>query len=285
VALTLELADGGRVGYEIYGDEAGTPLVLLHGLSDSRLTGAAFAAAAARTGTRLLVPDRPGIGLSTGRLGSFAGFAAWLDGVADALGLERFPLAAISGGGPFALAAAYHLPERVRRVTVVSGLGPPELGVAGMPRGERFGIAVARRAPGLGAAVMGAVAAFARRRPDLFLALVRLNTGGVDARALGEPGSVDTMVRPFVEAYRQGTAGIRGELALVLRPWSFRPEEIRVPVRLEHGAEDATVPPAAARALAERIPGAVLSIRPGVGHFSLAPRYGDEILRAATVNP
>jgi pimeloyl-ACP methyl ester carboxylesterase len=55
-------------------------------------------------------------------------------------------------------------------------------------------------------------------------------------------------------------------------------------VRLEHGSEDATVPPTAARALAERIPGAVLSIREGVGHFSLVPRHADEVL-AAAVSP
>lgn len=278
---TLELPDGRQVGYAAHGAAGGAPLLLMHGFSDSRLTGAVFAAAAERTGTRLLVPDRPGTGLSTGRLRSFADFAGWLAAVADALGLERFPVAGISGGGPFALAAARHLPERVRSVLVVSGLGPPELGLDGMPRGQRFGIRVARRSPALAAAAMGAVAALARRRPARFLALVRLNASAEDARALRQADPAASIVRPFLEAYRQGVGGVRADLALVLRPWGFRPEEIAVSVRLEHGAEDATVPPAAARALAARIPGAELSIRDGVGHFSLAPRHADELLRRA----
>ena len=277
MGFTTQLRSGHRVGYALYGDETGAPLVLLHGFSDSRLTGGAFAEAAARTRTRLVVPDRPGTGLSTGSIRSFAAFARWLAELADALGLGRFPVAGVSGGGPFALAAGRYLPDRVLRVTVVSGLGPPEHGVDGMPRGQRLGIAVARRAPGASAAIMAGVAALARRRPDWFLALVRMNTSAVDRDAV----SRETLLEPYLEAYRRGAGGVRDELRLILRPWDFRPEEIRVPVRFEHGEEDATVPPSAARALAARVPGAVLSIRAGVGHFSLPPRYADDVLRLA----
>jgi pimeloyl-ACP methyl ester carboxylesterase len=281
VAETLLLPDGRLVAYETYGDPGGASLVLLHGFSDSRLTGEVFAPAAERQSVRLLVPDRPGIGLSTGRLRSLAECGSWLAAFLDALGLERVPLAAISGGGPFALACAYAVPERLERVLVVSGLGPPELGTAGMPRGQRLGIAVARRAPRLGAAVMGGVALLGRAWPRLFLALVGANTGSTDAAAVRSSGSERTIVAPFLEAYRQGSRGVGDELRLLLRPWGFRVEEIRVPVRFEHGDGDVTVPPAAARQLSGRIPGAELRIRAGAGHFTLAPRHADELLAFA----
>jgi pimeloyl-ACP methyl ester carboxylesterase len=275
---TIDLEDGRRVGYAVFGDPKGTPAVMLHGFSDSRLGGVVLGEAAARARVRLLVPDRPGTGLSTGRLASLGDCARWLGAFADALGLERFPVLGISGGGPYALACARFAPARVTRALVVCGLGPPEVTRAGMPRGQRLGIAFARRAPAVGAAVMTAVALLARTRPRLFLALVALNASPADARTVRHDASIATVVRPFVEAYRQGAGGVRRDLELVLRPWGFRPEEIAVPVRFEHGTEDATVPLAAAEELSTRVPGATLSVRPGAGHFSLAARHADELL-------
>jgi pimeloyl-ACP methyl ester carboxylesterase len=281
VARELWLRDGNRVAYEVYGVEDGRPVVLLHGFSDSRLTGRAFDAAARRTGTRLIVPDRPGIGLSTGRLASLADAARWLDDLADGLGLRRVPVVAISGGGPFALACARFAPARVERAVVVSGLGPPELGYGGMPRGQRLSIATARRSPALASLVLGGVAAVGRVSPPLFLRLVGSTSSTTDADAVRDRASVETIVRPFVEAYRQGTRGVRQELRLLFSPWGFAPGEVRVPVRFEHGADDATVPPSAARALADAVPDAVLSIREGVGHFTIVPRHADDLLLAA----
>jgi pimeloyl-ACP methyl ester carboxylesterase len=44
--------------------------------------------------------------------------------MARLMGIERFGLLAISGGGPYALATAYALPERVTAVSIVSGAPP-----------------------------------------------------------------------------------------------------------------------------------------------------------------
>jgi pimeloyl-ACP methyl ester carboxylesterase len=277
----LELRDGRRVALAHYGAADGRPVVLLHGFSDSRLTGRVFDRAARRTGVRLLVPDRPGIGGSTGRLASLADVGGWIAALVEALELERVPVLGISGGGPFTLAAARFAPHRVERAVVVSGLGPPELGYAGMPLGQRLSIAVATRAPGFAAGVLGLVALLGRISPSLFLRLVGSSASSADADALRSQRSVETIAQPFVEAYRQGTRGVGQELRLLLRPWGFAPAEIAVPVRFEHGADDATVPPAAARALADAVPHGVLSIRDGVGHFTIVPRHGEELLRAA----
>jgi len=285
VPETLQLPDGRRVGYETFGVPDGVPVVLLHGFSDSRLTGGVFHSAARRAGVRLLAPDRPGIGVSTGRLPSLEAAAAWLAGFLDGLGLERVPLLAVSGGGPFALACARFAPERVERAVIVAGLGPPEMGSEGMPRGQRLGIAVARRAPQPAALVLAGVALLGRIAPHAFLRLVRSHSSETDAEAIRSGPSEDTIVRPFVEAYRQGPRGVANELRLLLRPWGFRPEEIGVPVRFEHGERDATVPPAAARALAARVPGAELELRRDAGHFSLAPRHADELLASAIAGP
>jgi pimeloyl-ACP methyl ester carboxylesterase len=46
--------------------------------------------------------------------------------LADELGWRRFAVMAVSGGGPFALACAQALPERVLAVSLASSLGPVE---------------------------------------------------------------------------------------------------------------------------------------------------------------
>jgi pimeloyl-ACP methyl ester carboxylesterase len=281
VTRFVDIPGDGRISYAVYGARDGAAVVLLHGFSDSRYTGAVFDAAARRAGVQLIVPDRPGIGYSTGRFGALAACGPWLAHFVGALGFERVPLTAVSGGGPFALASARFAADRVERVLVVSGLGPPALGTTGMPAGQRAGIAMARVAPGLAGVVLAAVALFAKLSPERFLGLVGAHSSPVDAGALRREASIDTVVRPFVEAYRQGPRGVANELRLLLRPWRFALEEIRVPVRFEHGSEDLTVPVAAARALCRSIPDAVLRVREGVGHFTLAPRYAEELLAYA----
>ena len=57
------------------------------------------------------------------------------------------------------------------------------------------------------------------------------------------------------------------ELLLLTRPWTFRLEEIRVPVRLWHGEADGVVPVAMGRYLAGSIPDCRAEFIPGAGHY------------------
>ena len=52
------------------------------------------------------------------------------------LGLESFSVLGSSGGGPYALACAHELPERVTRAGVISGVGP--YNARGATRGMRW---------------------------------------------------------------------------------------------------------------------------------------------------
>ncbi len=83
---------------------------------------------ASRLGVRLVLPDRPGIGLSDFKPGR--AILDWPDDVlalAGALGLERFAVMGLSGGGPYAAACAWKIPQRITRVGIISGVGPPEM--------------------------------------------------------------------------------------------------------------------------------------------------------------
>ena len=79
--LMSTLEDGTKVSYAQYGDPRGRPLIFFHGWPGSRLQARIFDAPARLCGIKVLAPDRPGIGLSTG--GCFPGVADWVDTLAD----------------------------------------------------------------------------------------------------------------------------------------------------------------------------------------------------------
>src|SRR5215831_6622757 len=122
---TVILADGRRIGYAEWGDADGRPLLYFHGWPGSRLEGRLGAEAARASGVRLVALDRPGMGLSD-RLPRrrLIDWPSDVAAVADALGLRRFAVLGISGGGPYAVACARMLADRLIGVGVVSSLAP-----------------------------------------------------------------------------------------------------------------------------------------------------------------
>ena len=103
------------------------------------------------------------------------------------------------------------------------------------------------------------------------------------ARALAASADRPILRRPHVaaalsaslrEASRQGGQGVADDLLLLTRPWTFRLDEIRVPVRLWHGEADDMVPVAMGRYLARAIPNCRAEFIPGGGHYFVFDRIG-----------
>ena len=111
---TLQLPDGRQLTYTEHGPKGGVPLIYNHGFTSSRREYEALAplVEAAGLGVRVIAVDRPGIGGSTfdpdRTIGGWAEDVAFL---VDHLGIGRFSVMGVSGGGPYAL-------------SVAAGLGP-----------------------------------------------------------------------------------------------------------------------------------------------------------------
>lgn len=120
----IQLTDGLLACLEL-GDSRGVPVFYCHGFPGSRFEARLAAGAARRLGIRVLAPDRPGLGASTYLTGCTIGdWAADVTELADRMALERFALLGVSGGGPYALACAARILQRVRAVAVVAGMAP-----------------------------------------------------------------------------------------------------------------------------------------------------------------
>lgn len=268
--MKVHRADGGVIAVEVVGEPDATPVVLCHGLADSRLAARSLAPAADALGLCVIAPDRPGTGGSDRRwLSQVADWAEDASLILDALRVDSAALLGTSGGGPFAAACAARLPGRVRSLTLISPLGQPEWPTQGMAPGERFGLALAMRAPTFSGWAMGRLAKLARRSPEAFLRLAATAQPQADIRALQQPDLRDSFLACYLEAFHRGSAGVEQDLRVLTRPWGFDLGSIEAPTWVWHGDADTTVPLLHARRYAAAIPGARLQVYAGDGHFSI----------------
>ena len=275
------MPDGRRLGYAIFGDDAGIPVFSFHGWPGSRLEAAAFANAAVAVGVRLIAPDRPGIGLSDYQQDRrLTDWPADVVALAESLGIDRFRVLGFSGGGPYALAGAALLPERVIAAAHVSGTAPPWPDTPmSLQRGVRATFGIAAHAPLALRALLAVGALGFRYAPDWMTAQMTAPYGAADREALKKTEMQQMSRRALPEAFRQGSAGLATEGRIYTRPWGFELEQIRVPVLLWHGESDENVPPAAARRVAEAIPGCDARFVPDADHLWVF-EHAEEVLGA-----
>lgn len=272
---TVQLADGRTLAYEDVGDHAGFPIILAHGFPGSRLEAFVVEEAAAGATVRLICPDRPGFGRSDPRSGRQLGdWPADVVALADHLGLGSFAVVGFSAGGPYALACAALLHERVSACGIVSSPGPLDRpgSTAGMAALNRIVFGAGRRAPMIAGLVLRLIARSARAEPAAVARRMAQGMAAPDRRILATATIGEPYGAAVREAFRQGPAGSILEAALLVRPWPFRLDQITVPTIVWHGADDRNVPATWAADLAAKIPRAEVRRVDGVGHLLFLER-------------
>lgn len=277
----VTLADGRTLAFLELGDPGGAPAMYFHGVPGSRLEGRLATDAARSVGVRVIAPDRPGFGGSSfQRRRTIAAWPADVAELADRLGLSRFAVIGVSGGGPYALACAARMPRRVTGVALVAALG--RASGRGLTRGmlmrNRLALALAGRAPAAARIAIGLAARAVRSHPERFVACMQAGAPAADRKLLGEGGYRALFAQSTPLALRRGGRGVARDLTLLARAWDFRLEEVRAPVSLWHGLADNIVPAAMARALAAALPRSALHCFAGEGHLSLIVRRLDAAL-------
>lgn len=275
------LADARRLVYNVYGDPRGRPVLYMHGFPGSRLEAGLTNGAAYRLGLCVVAPDRPGLGRSDPvprrRMTDWPQDAAQL---ADALGWDRFPVIGVSGGAPFALACASLLGDRVSRVAVVAGMGPPDAprGTRGMRWFGRLELLLARHWPVAARPLFRWAVAATLAHPYRSPAWVDGRLPEADRRVLARPEIAHLFRDSVRESVRQGYSANLEGMRLLARPWGFRLDRIATPVRLWHGEADITVPVTMGRYVASRLGGCRATYYPDEGHFSLSVNHARAIL-------
>lgn len=269
-AMRTSTADGRQLAWEEYGDPAGPPVFLFHGTPGSRFDSDPFGSP---IGARIITPDRPGYGESsphpTRRLVDWPGDVCT---IADHLGIDRFHVVGISGGGPHALVCAALLPHRVISAATVCGVGP--LDWEGADEGMMPSNVAANEAARTNHEMMFAIgqmmAGAILGDVDAALDMSSGDQPQIDRDTMATPEVRAMMRRTLTEAMRQGGDAYVVEMIMFVQPWGFDLADITVPVRMWHGGVDVNVPLSHAHHLAANMPTATLTVLPEHGHMSLA---------------
>ncbi|WP_305094427.1 alpha/beta fold hydrolase [Prescottella sp. R16] len=131
---------GRPVPYSVAG--SGRPVVFLHGFGLTPRTYSGAIGALAASGVRVYAPALPGFGgtdplppQGSGSGSGFDGYARWVGGFLDAVGLDgAVPVVGHSFGGGVALASAHALGDRVSQLVLVNAVGGGAWSPAGTVR-------------------------------------------------------------------------------------------------------------------------------------------------------
>jgi 3-oxoadipate enol-lactonase len=229
-------SDGATIHYQIWGQ--GPVVVFAHGAGGNRLSWWQQIPVFARS-QRVLAFDHRGFGRS--RCDEFhpREFAADLEAVLAAEGIERCALVCQSMGGWTGLPFSLRHPERVSALVLActpGGYSNADVLASTAALGERLQAAGLSHTPALGAS-------FVRRRPDLrFL-----------YDEIGALNQVDlaAAAKLFDPEVRLGPSDV---------------EKLATPLLMLTGEEDLLFPPSVMRSVASELPGARLEQIPDTGH-------------------
>ena len=268
--LTITLPGGRLLGYAEYGDPAGTPILGFHGTPGSRLMFRLAHPVALELGIRLIAPERPGFGISTYQPGrTLASYAIDIADFADALGIRRFAVAGISGGGPYAAACAALLLDRVTALGLVSPVGPMAGAEkpASIGKGHFFAFRVTPRVPPLLAAIFGFGRYAFLYAPNAIYGFILGRAAPSDWKILSRGEVRRNLLQGVAEGCRPGIGGGMQEMGIFSRPWNIPFEAITAPAFLWQGMADRNVSVAASLCLAELVPHCRTRRIENAGHY------------------
>lgn len=269
---TIHLENGRHLGYAEYGPIRGRALIWLHGSPGARGQVPPLAREAAyKLNVRIIAIERPGIGHSTSHYyNSIAEWAHDVEEFCDAKGIDCFSVVGLSGGGPYALACAHELSERVVSVAILGGVAP----TVGDDAAEGGAVKLSRtfsplvkhmRAP-MNIVLRGLVRTlepFSEQAIELFS---RAMPPG-DRLIFSDQALRQMFIQDLITGSRHQMQAIFHDAYLFGRDWGFALKDIRVPVHMWYGDADNIVPVEHGQHMADKIPDSVLRVRKEEGHL------------------
>ena len=195
------------------GSPTARPVMYFHGIPGSRLdfTMPHVDEAVRGSGARVIGIDRPGFGGSDFQANrTYADWPGDAARVADELELDRFAVLGYSAGGPYVVACARALADRITFAGIVSGVGPAETPRFrdGMGATDAIMTRLAKRAPALARLAVRRAARTARTAPDKFSRQLDKELSVPDLQLHADPDFRVSVREVFRESTRQGPAGV-----------------------------------------------------------------------------
>ncbi len=277
---TIQLLDGRTLAFAEYGPTEGVPVFYFTGGNSSRLEGQWFKEAANKKHIRLIVPDRPGFGLST--FYPNRQLIKWSDDVielADALSIETFSVFGLSGGGPHVLSTTYKIPERIENAAIVSSTAPPEMSnkFRGVWPPVRLIFLSAKYLPAFNRFLLKQMAGFYSNKEQMLKRMKQVMPLPDFELIEKRPDVIEIFAQSTREAHRSGIQGDALEWQLYVSPWGFQLSDVNMEIKLWYGLYDQQVPIWMGRYLAQELTNAHLIEVEDGGHFSTVNNHIEDI--------
>ncbi len=237
------------LSYAEYGNPAGYPILIQHGLIASIQDAALFDSLLA-LGTRLICIARPGYGESSPyAMKNIAEWGEIVSALVAELALPEFDVLGMSSGAPYSYAIGHWFPDRTRNIFILSGTPAlydervvsywpyPIAKDAGIPEMQKLAY-------------------------DLFFSSLT---------------PADRETQDIQDSMRNGCYGVALDLRIRGLDWGFRLSEVKPRVILRHSRADEAVPFVTAEITAQMLPNCRLDVREGDPHFS--PVVLDDFIR------
>ena len=270
------LKDGRKLSFCIYGKPDGESVFYFHGFPGSHLevplTG--LIETSEKLNICLIAVNRPGYGDSDFQKNR--NLLDWPDDIselADSLGINKFSVHGYSGGGPYALACAYKIPARLKKVVVVSGMGPTKApGAKEVPSWL-----IIKWSGFMQSVILKAMKKMVETNPYKFHSAMNKSLPKVDLDLLEKNNFKEDFVVVLKEAFKPGIKGVKQDARIYKNHWGFQLKEITHPVYLWHGEDDATVKLETAKYISDELPNCIVKVYSNEGHLSLIFNKSKEI--------
>lgn len=237
---TIVFHNNTAISYAEYGDPAGFPILIQHGLIASIQGGLLFRRLS-DAGTRVICAARPGYGESAPyAMRNVGEWGEMVHSLVDALGLRRFDVLGISSGAPYSYAIANVMPERTRNVYILSGT--PALYDEQVRACWPYPIVL-----------NASISEMQKLVYDLFFSHLP---------------EEDRQADDIRDSLRNDCYGPALDLTIRCQDWGFWLENVKTPVYMRHSLADDSVPYLTADRTVQLLPSCQMGTRKDDPHFS-----------------
>lgn len=262
------LHDGRKLSYRDYGHPNGETVFYFHGFPSSGIEVMLHDGGqkAKELNIRIIAVNRPGYGNSDFK--PERTLLDWPDDVkelADSLGIDTFSVLGVSGGGPYAIACAYKIPDRLKIVGIVSGVGPYNApgtkdGAAGpILKSPRF----------VRKFILKGFRKVLDKNPEKVARKMHKRFPEADRAIIAISSEKDVLINALKEGLSAGPEGALRDTEIYKDYWGFDLTDVDYKIYLWHGEADLSVPIETGRYVAEHLSNCIPTYYPGEGHFSI----------------